>query len=364
VGRRPFRRTRAALSAAGHALGQAAFWIAPQTVGKRLAWQRALDAQRRMLSSREAGDSDRFRGAKWLTSRLSPDSEAEQDLEAIRKRSRDLYLNDPVAAGYVRGRITNAVGTGIRPQARIRANTSARTTEEQARGLNKEIEAAWELWSAKASRCGRRPFWMIQRLVERCVAREGEALVVLSDKRVRGKPIPLCVEVVNIERLETPAELDGKMHANGRPKVRLGIEREPDGTPTAYYIRRADPDDTKTWTEAYDRIPADRVIHVYDDEDPAQSRGWPAMVPCMPGLKDVGDYDEAVLIKRQIEACFAVLIRGSGSPTEAAIAASTGTNSNSDRLEEMVPGMVRYIGEAGGVETINPGPGTGEDHGK
>lgn len=357
-------RIRKTLKSVGAALGTAAFWVAPTYIGRRIAWKRALDTQQRMLNQREGADTDRFRGAKWLTSRLSPDSEAELELEDVRKRCRDLYLNDPVAAGYVRGRVTNVVGTGIRPQARIQPDESQGIDDKRAQRLNKQLESLWKQWAAKASRCGRRPFWTLQRLAQRCVDREGEALIVLSDKRVAGKPIPLCVEVVSIQRLETPPDFEGKTHANGRPKVRLGIEREPDGTPTAYYLRRCDPDDTKHWTEAYDRVPADRVIHIYDDEDPAQSRGWPAAVPSMTHLKDVKDYDEAVLIKRQTEACFAVLIRGAGSPTDAAIAAATDTNSNSQRLEEIVPGMVRYLGPVDGVETINPGQGSGADHGE
>ena len=356
-------RIRKALKSIGSAIGQAAFWIAPTYIGRRVAWKRALDAQSRVLSQREAANtSDRFRGAKWLTSRLSPDSEAELELTDVRQRARDLYLNDPVAAGYVRGRVTNVVGTGIRPQARIRSDQTNGITDQRAQDLNTRIEGVWGRWAAKASRCGRRPFWTIQRLAERCVDREGEALVVLSDKAVAGKPVPLCVEVVSIQRLETPAVFEGEQHPNGRPKVRLGIEREPDGTPTAYYLRRADPDDTKHWSELYDRVLAERVVHIYDDEDPGQSRGWPAMVPSMPSLKDIKDLDEAHIIKRQMEACFGIVIRGSGSPVDAAVAAATNTNSNSQRLQEMVPGMVHYAGPCDAVETVDPGQGSGADH--
>lgn len=358
--RHQFRR---AVQAVGDAIGKAAFWVAPNFVGKRLAWKRALDYQARM-AIREAGDTtDRFRGAKWLSSRLSPDSEAEQELEDVRKHARDLYLNDPIAAGYVRGRVSNIVGTGLTPQARIRASEDDGISEEDSKRLNDQVERLWERWAPKASKCGRRPFWSIQRLAQRCLDREGEALIVLSDKPLPGKPIPLCVEVVAVQRLETPAEFENEKYSNGSSKVRLGIERDQDGSPIAYWIRNADPDDTVDWRDNYDRVPAGRVIHLYDDEDPGQSRGWPNSVPAMASLKDVKDYDEAVLIKRQIEACFAVLIRGAGSPTDAAIAATTGINTNDQRLEEIVPGMVRYLGPVEGVETVNPGQGTGADHG-
>lgn len=356
MSRRPIRN---AITAAGRAIGQAAFWVAPGFVGKRIAWKNALAIQKQMLASREAVHNDRFRGLKWITSRLSPDSEAEEGLANAQDRSRDLSLNDPVAAGYVKGRVTNVVATGLSPQARIRPAEEwepQEIDEDRARRLNKQLESAWERWQKKASRCGRKSFWMLQRLAERCVARDGECLVVLSDKPFAGRPVPLCLEVVSITRLETPLKFAGD------PRVRMGIETDEDGTPVAYHIRTTDPNDTTITEMEWERVPADRVCHIYEEEEGGQHRGWPASVPSMTTMKDVKDYDEAVLIKRQTEACFAAFIKGGGNPYDAAVAAATGTNANSQRLEEITPGMIRYLGTNEDVTFATPGQGSGGDH--
>jgi len=72
---------RRTFSAAGKAITNAALFVAPQIVGRRIAWRNALEFQKvSMLDGREALDRDRFRGAKWITSRLSPDSELEEGL--------------------------------------------------------------------------------------------------------------------------------------------------------------------------------------------------------------------------------------------------------------------------------------------
>lgn len=354
------RRIRKTLRSLGQALGQAAFWVAPTWVGKRIAWRNALRYQEQMLAGREATDRDRFRGAKWITSRLSPDSEAEEGLADAQDRSRDLTLNDPIAAGYVRGRVTNVVGTGLGAQARIRPTEDwepANIDEDRAKRLNRQLESLWERWEAAASRCGRKSLWILQRLAERCCARDGECLIVLSDRPVPGKPVPLCVEVVSITRLETPT------HDTGDARIRLGIETDAEGTPIAHWIRRSDPNDTIDVDWEYDRVTADRVCHVYEEEEGGQRRGWPVSVPAMGTLKDTKDFDEAFLIKKQTEACFAAFVENTGSAPLAAIAAATKTNSAGQRIEEVVPGMIRYLNPGEKVSFATPGAGAGADHG-
>ena len=342
-----WRTIRKLRNGVADAFAAAEFWLAPNRVGRRRAWQQALRHQEDFLASREAADVDRFRGAKWLVSRLSPDSEAERDLETVRKRAWELYLNDPIASGYVKGRVSQIVGTGLRFQARLRE--ARLISPERARELNTAIEAAWKKWSKRADRIGRRSIWQLQRLMQRCIDRDGEVFVVLSDKPLPGKPVPLVIEVVASNRVATPPEKDGD------PNVRLGIEKDADGTIVAYYIRTTPPADTKETEEKYERVPADRVCHVFEAEEPDQSRGWPSLSSSMAALKDLKDHDEAVLVKRQTEACFAAFIKSEGNPLENARNAAAGTTTNGDRLEEVVPGMIRYMGPGEEVTFSNPG---------
>ncbi len=352
------RSVKGAFGATASALGTAAFWIAPTAVGKRIAIQQRLQYQRRELqrieNKREMAAKDRFRGAKWLTSRLSPDSEAETDLETIRDRSRDLVQNDPTAAGYVKGRVTNVVGTGFTVQSQIK-KTIGVVTKERAKKINGENEVLFRRWAKRASRCGRKSFWQLMRLAERCKDRDGEAFIVLSDVPLPNKPIPLAIEVVSVTRVATPPGQESN------PNVRLGIERDRDGNPVAYFVRKADPNDTKEYSEEFDRIPAERMCHLYEEEEPDQSRGLPDLTASGGTLKDLKDYDEATLIARQVEACLAA-IHKVNDPLGASIGAATGTNSNSDRIEELVPGLIWRIGQDEDVEFQNPIRSSGGDH--
>ncbi len=353
------RKTIRAIGATMTAVGAIAFWAAPVTMGKRIAVRNRLEFQRRSLdrieNSREMADRDRFRGAKWLTSRLSPDSEAEADLETIRDRSRDLYLNDPIAAGYVKTQVTNVVGTGFGVQARVK-KTKGVIKKKQAKRFNESAESLFRRWSKQADRSGRKSLWQILRLAQRCRARDGESFVVFSDAPLPGKPIPLALEVVSVTRVATPPEQEGK------PSVRLGIERDADGNPVAYYIRTVDPNDTKNIEDHYDRVPADRVCHLYEEEEADQSRGLPPACSSAGTLKDLKDHDEAVLIGRQVEACFG-MIHKTSDPLGAAIGAATGTDANNNRLEEISPGFIQRIGMDEEIEFANPNRSSGGDHG-
>lgn len=357
------------------AAAEAAFIVAPGMVARRKALKSQLDFQRRMqdqfFASRRSADADRLRGNRWLTSRLSPASELEADLETVRDRAFDLYENDPVMGGWVKTRVTNVVGTGMHFQARISPDHAAYSTEqdsvsapkrsssaEQAavEQLNAQIEQVMRRQFAAIDRSGRKSLWRIQRLIERCYARDGEVLVVFSDKARPGVPLPLCVEVIAGNRLGTPPEKEGD------ERVRLGVESAEDGSPVAYWIRTTPPNDTKSADDTYQRIPADRVVHLYEEEEPEQTRGWPGCQSTMSVLKDCSDYDEAALIGRQVEACFAAFVKTDGNPTAMAAGISSETDASGNRLEQLAPGSINYLRPTESVEFANPGGNRGGDH--
>lgn len=338
----------------GAALDAVEFRIAPKRYAQRKVVENLLRMQERMVA-RDAADHGRLKGSKWLASRLSVNSELEIEQEDTRNRSRDLYLNDPIAAGYVKGRVTNVVGTGLTPQAQIQAGDAI--DQERAEKLNRQIEEVARRQMKRADLSGLRSLWMIQRLVQRCVDRDGEAFVVFSDRLNDRRPVPLSVEVVSVHRVVTPP---GK---EGEPDVRLGRRVDRDGVVVSYFVRRAEPNDTKEWDETYDEVPASRVCHIYEEEEANQARGWPAATPNMKTLKNAADYEEAVIIARQVKACFTAFIPKSN-PMGAAIGAATGTTSSGQRLQSLEPGLVHYYDPAaeGKIEFADPGGGGEGDH--
>lgn len=289
-------------------------------------------AEARMERAYEAADSDRLRGEKWLTSKLSTNSQLEQDLETLRERAEDLYRNDCYAASAINGRVDNVVGCGIRYQSRVQPIEGV-LTEEQATEFNVKREAAFRQWSRHVNLPAK------QRQLERCAAIYGEAFMVWSDVGSADKPVPLTLQVINPKRVETPP---GK---EGRPNIRLGIEfDERTREPIAYYVRKSNPGDTHEHSLEYDRIPAARVFHYFEEVFPGQLRGVPWLAPAMGHLKDLKDFAEANLISEQIAACFSVFITTEHDPFNESQNAATGAGANNQRLEEIAPGIVQRLG--------------------
>lgn len=306
-------------------------------------WQARLERQlENKFSARwEAGSKDRTIQEKWLTSRLSPDSCLEQDLEEARERSTDLYQNDAVCASAIDGMTANTVGCGLAPQARVREERGV-ITRDQARRINDQLEDVYRRWAYAVNF----PLW--QQQIQRLKLIHGDVFVHLADVGRTDKPIPLECEVIDGPRVETPP---GQAPFE---LVRLGVERNEAGQVVAYYVRRAEPGDTKRISFEYDRIEAfeagdrmrPRMLHYFRQVYPRQSRGMPWIAPILRLLKAQHDYVEAETIAKQVEACLALFVETSAPPNLIAEGASAETDADGRRIEDLAPGRILY-GTAG-----------------
>jgi len=326
--------------------------------------QRLLQTQVDRLHSKqlsrqnEAADNDRIRGGRWIGSRLSPDSGAEQDLETLQKRVEDLYRNEGYAKSYVEGRVDNEVGCGITPQARILAPPAGGPlTRERADEHNREIESLYERWQPTAGRRGE-AFWTIQRMTDRDLARFGEAFVLLTDQApAEHSPIPLVLEVIYPGRIVTPPQKFND------PLCRLGVQRDKDERILGYWVRTWDPGDTLgDGGTTYKFVPAHKpgqsgwsMIHVFEPQFAGQTRGLPDLAPVMNLIKDLKDVQEATIIAMQIEACCVAFIATTGNtPAGAAAANSSGIDASGNRMEDMRPGQVHYGNPGEKPEFLSP----------
>ena len=127
-------------------LDRAIGYVAPswglQRVQARLTLA-AAERREQRLARIEAAEVSKSRGNTWLTSRLSPNSQLELDLQTARDRSRDLYQND-MLGGAVDSKVNHVIGTGHTPQARIMA-VDGEITEEQADAYNEQLERVYRL---------------------------------------------------------------------------------------------------------------------------------------------------------------------------------------------------------------------------
>lgn len=326
------------------------YTVAPERGIRRMAFRKAAEKARVRASMTEAGERDKTRSASWLSSRLSPDSALEQELTDARSKSRELYLTDSIG-GAVDSRMNLVVSYGFTPQAKIKEKPGLVTADE-AKVFNDELEEIYRRIYHRIGKDGKTSVWQALRLIERHHGFDGESITILSDRGDADKPIPLCVDVVDPERMETPPEKIGD------PLVRLGIEHDKTGKIIAYWIRNSHSGDTVDVDHTYTRYPAERVLHVFEQWFAGQSRAFPWLIRAINRCKDAKDLDEATILQAQISACYAAFeIAPSGmAGSESAAAAASGTN-GSYREQDIRPGTIRHIdglGQGGDVKFGTP----------
>ena len=82
----------------------------------------------------------------WHVGGGSAKEDIEDNIETLRKRSRDAYMGIPMATGAIKTLRTNVVGSGLVPTPQVDADY-LHLTEEQADQLQAQISREFELWA-------------------------------------------------------------------------------------------------------------------------------------------------------------------------------------------------------------------------
>ena len=99
------------------------------------------------------------------------------------------------------------------------------------------------------------------------------------------------------------------------------------------------------------RVPADRVLHLFERLRPGQVRGVPWFAPVMLKLRDLDAYDEAELVRKKIEACFAAFVTG---VQDEETLGKARTEADGARIETFEPGMIEYLEPGRDVKFASP----------
>ena len=325
--------------------------FSPNAAYKRKAFRKAQS----MLGSYRGADKTRLR-ASWWPGSGSADEDLLPDLATLRERSRDLNRNDAHAVGITTTVTSNTVGTGIKPQSRVKIKKLG-ISDEEATTFQEAAEDNWEKWCPYADAGNRMDFYEIQNLVDRQILENGEIILLPLMLNDKSRPFSLAFDIVEADRLETPP--DKRADRN----IRYGVEIGERGEPVAYYLRETHPGDLTLakdrGVKRYIRIPAigdtgrKNVIHLYWVNRPGQTRGVPFFAPVMNYFKDLADYMEAELVAARVAACFAVFIKKDDNYA-AALGNTAETNARGQRIQELEPGMIDYLGPGEDISAFNP----------
>ncbi len=143
--------------------------------------------------------------------------------------------------------------------------------------------------------------------------------------------------------------------AGGR-RIVQGVEFDAIGRRVAYWMWTRHPGERMFSTAALAsvRVPAEQVLHVYDVDRPGQVRGVTEFVATLMKMYDLDNYDEADLVRKQMEACIAMIVtqaEGVEGPTMGDVKRNPQTGAV---IEEMSPGMVPYLRPGEQVQFNNP----------
>lgn len=236
--------------------------------------------------------------ADFNASDSSADSELRYAIKELRNRSRDLSQNNEYVRRYFELLKTNVIGEkGVLLQSK--AIDSVGNLDQNG---NQAVEDAFKMWGkyGHPTVCGKMSWIDVQKLAIEMLAKDGEAFIIKH--RSADFHDSIALEFIEADQID---ETLNKTADNGN-EVRMGVELNKFKRPVAYHMTTYHPGDydwaIKNKQKKHMRIPAERVIHLFKQVRPGQTRGEPWLAPAIPALKQLGAFREAAVINARVGA--------------------------------------------------------------
>ena len=243
--------------------------------------------------------------SNWYTYPESPDNDILWDIDDLRAKSRNLYMNNELAGAALKKMRTKIVGTGLLPKPNINYQIAG-ITKEQAREYEKIIKAKFNAWASSTNADFNRmhDFFTIQALVQLSWIMNGDAFVIPKRKKRAGVEIELCLQMIEADRIVNPRFTYNQL-------IKGGIEFAPNGDLLKYYIADRHPGDGYSEIKGYpvfNSLGRRNILHIFEPERVGQRRGVPLLASIIYPIKNLGRYKEAELIAAAINASLGFII--------------------------------------------------------
>lgn len=295
-----------------------------------------------------AGHGRRMAG--WSAPSTGP-NKAIVGLQNIRNRARDASRNDWTGESGVQKWTTALIGIGITPRFKRILDKSRKLA----------ITDLWNDFVARSDADGVLNVYGQQTLGVRAWFESGEVFARRRYRRLSdGLPVPMQVQLIEAEfvPLLDADNWPGMQRGN---RIRSGIEFDVLGRRVAYWMYREHPGDGFATINAnmLIRVDAADIRHMYEPKRPGQLRGVPAMASVLARLRNIGDFDDAVLERQKLANLFVAFITRNtpGAESDDDIDPMTGlpVEGTSDApLAGMQPGMSQELDPGQDVKFANP----------
>ena len=298
-------------------------FVAPS---KALQRQQAIDKIRRYEA---ASGGYRWDGWSDNDTSLNVNQDLYRDLSFLRKRSRNLYQNDPYGKRTPSLIANNVVGTGI-------VATPLIPNGQTKKNLSENIKQKWADWAdyVTIDYNEKHNFYGIQHLVMRTVVLSGEALVVRRRVPTKYNKLGIQLQVLESEYIDQSKHDTNNLDGNN---IWYGIQFNKWGKITGYYLWDRHPTE---WGAVSNLVPIEDVCHVYYVERTGQRRGVPWSASTLLKQRDLNDYEDAELYGKKSGAAFTTFVTNT-SPDK--ISGNDNEDDNDDRFDSVSPGTITYL---------------------
>ncbi len=271
------------------------------------------------------------------------------DYWTLRKRSSQLFTENPYANGILKRLITNEINTGLTPEASPDDNILGLDADEL-NDWTEMVETRFDIWAQDKNLCDWKQesdFGEIQRIARMEALIGGDVLVVI--RRSESTKLPM-IQLIRGEHVQTP--VGGEQNIRKGHKVIDGVEFDRSGRAVAHWIMQE--------FGTSKRIPAlgaksGRRLSwlVYGlDKRVDEVRGTPLLSLVLQSLKEIDRYRDSVQRKATINSIIAMFIKKTvDKPGSKPISGSATRNdsiqvSDSDgtqrafKVSKMLPGTV------------------------
>lgn len=218
-------------------------------------------------------------------------------LPLVRGRVREMSKNDSYVTRALQMFDNNVVGpTGIKLSMDVPGPDKKVDMD-----LSDKVEKAWRRWAENPAWCdaeGRKTLRKILSMAVRDWKREGEAIIcIIPGGAHYGNPFGISLKRRRPDSLA--------IYKNGQTpsgnQIHNGVEIDGWGAPVAYHFYK-----TMSRGGVFSgdtvRVPANQVLHLFDEEYEGQTRGFPVFTPVVRELKMGHAYDEAELVAARVDA--------------------------------------------------------------
>jgi lambda family phage portal protein len=350
-------------------------YFSPQRAVRRMAARRVLEIVNSGYD--EGGASTRKKSMRgWTAVAGSPKEDIDLNLNTLRARSRDLYMNSPLGSAALKTPKTNVIGPGLRLKSRIDAEFLG-ISEEEADAWERQVEREFALW-AESKHCDAlrlNDFYDMQAIAFLGCLMNGDAFCIFKRaKRETWMPYTLRLHLIEADRVSTPwtnatlGNIEGKNSENGN-QIISGVETDSQGATVAYWVCNVYPQSSgldsmkkKEWVriEAYGKETGrPNILHLMEAERAEQRRGVPYLAPVIEALKQLTRYTEAELMAAVIAGFYTVFVKSEGPSSDMPLSSmyprEEQVASDDPTVYELGPGAVNVLNPGETIEIANPG---------